>query len=52
MTRVLSPCLLLLGLLGACSDEAGGENDTCSNENVVDDIDDGADGTGTANGAY
>jgi hypothetical protein len=52
MLRLLSPCLLLLGLLGACSGEDGSEDDFCSNENVIDDVDDGADAAGTVNGAY
>jgi hypothetical protein len=51
MARLLPPCLLLLALLGACSDEDGGEDDFCSNENVVDDIDDGT-AADTANDAY
>lgn len=41
MLRALYPWLLLSALLGACSDEAA-EGDICSNENVVDDIDDAA----------
>lgn len=50
MLRLLFPWLTLLALLGACSDEASGEEDVCSNEHVVDDIDDAA--PADANGAY
>jgi hypothetical protein len=41
MIRLLPSCLFLVALLGACSDEAGGEDEICSNETIVDDIDDG-----------